>query len=284
MQITEILLIVLGLVIFIASFLIPEKYDKKSSVDTKEEEKRLRQYLEEEVKRLEFTFEEKVEETVSAVTDKAERQMERVSNEKMMAINEYSDSVLDMIHRNHEEAVFLYDMLNNKHTQLKKTTSELNSSLETAMRHTEQIQTPPAAPPPAPLPSRETKKTAEQAFAQIPDLQKEEPAAQAEEDFSPLAVEGMKVDFLLPDDEDLPARKKPKPKKAVPKKNAGSQAAEEDLRQMSRQTDTVSGGPANHNDRILQMYKDGKTVLGIAKELGLGIGEVKLVIDLFEGA
>ena len=40
---------------------------------------------------------------------------------------------------------------------------------------------------------------------------------------------------------------------------------------------------ANNNDRILALHKEGKSNMAIAKELGLGIGEVKLVIDLFEG-
>ena len=36
----------------------------------------------------------------------------------------------------------------------------------------------------------------------------------------------------------------------------------------------------NH-DIILRMNKEGKSNLEIAKELGLGVGEVKLVVDLF---
>ena len=39
----------------------------------------------------------------------------------------------------------------------------------------------------------------------------------------------------------------------------------------------------NSNERILELHKAGKSNMAIAKELGLGIGEVKLVIDLFEG-
>ena len=37
----------------------------------------------------------------------------------------------------------------------------------------------------------------------------------------------------------------------------------------------------NNNEKILKMHKAGKSNMAIAKELGLGIGEVKLVIDLF---
>ena len=39
----------------------------------------------------------------------------------------------------------------------------------------------------------------------------------------------------------------------------------------------------NNNERILELHNQGKSNVAIAKELGLGVGEVKLVIDLFEG-
>ena len=38
----------------------------------------------------------------------------------------------------------------------------------------------------------------------------------------------------------------------------------------------------NNNERILELYNQGKSKVAIAKELGLGVGEVKLVIDLFQ--
>ena len=38
---------------------------------------------------------------------------------------------------------------------------------------------------------------------------------------------------------------------------------------------------SNNNQMILDLYAKGKTNIEIAKELGLGIGEVRLVIDLF---
>lgn len=39
----------------------------------------------------------------------------------------------------------------------------------------------------------------------------------------------------------------------------------------------------NNNEKILELYKQGKSNMVIAKQLGLGVGEVKLVIDLFKG-
>ena len=37
------------------------------------------------------------------------------------------------------------------------------------------------------------------------------------------------------------------------------------------------------NDIILDLYRAGLSILEIARELGLGVGEVKLVIDLYQG-
>ena len=34
--------------------------------------------------------------------------------------------------------------------------------------------------------------------------------------------------------------------------------------------------------KILKLHEEGKSNMAIAKSLGLGIGEVKLIIDLFE--
>ncbi|MBQ7833104.1 MAG: helix-turn-helix domain-containing protein [Lachnospiraceae bacterium] len=42
-----------------------------------------------------------------------------------------------------------------------------------------------------------------------------------------------------------------------------------------------AGGAGNHNEKILALHNEGKSNVAIAKELGLGVGEVKLVIDLY---
>lgn len=39
----------------------------------------------------------------------------------------------------------------------------------------------------------------------------------------------------------------------------------------------------NTNDIILEMHKSGMSILEIAKQLGLGVGEVKLVVNLYQG-
>ena len=39
----------------------------------------------------------------------------------------------------------------------------------------------------------------------------------------------------------------------------------------------------NINDIILEMKRNGMSIMEIARELGLGVGEVKLVVDLYQG-
>lgn len=66
----------------------------------------------------------------------------------------------------------------------------------------------------------------------------------------------------------------------------------EELRQEETKTEEASTNTVleneadvsdNANEIILQMYKNGMKIMDIAKELGLGIGEVKLVVDLYKG-
>ena len=130
MGLTEILLIILGIVAFIASFILPEKFGGQDSVNVKIQEEKIKELVENEVKQAAFQIEEKVEETISASTEKTERYMERMSNEKIMAIQEFSDTVLSQINKNHEEAVFLYDMLNNKHAQVKNTAAAISNKVQ----------------------------------------------------------------------------------------------------------------------------------------------------------
>lgn len=47
-------------------------------------------------------------------------------------------------------------------------------------------------------------------------------------------------------------------------------------------TQETDGQGRNYNDRVLELYKSGKSNVAIARELNLGVGEVKLVIELYK--
>lgn len=279
MGITEILFIVLGVALVVVSFLVPEKYEKGSPRDTQAEEEKIKEFLDQQLKQAEFQFEEKMEETVSSVTDKAERYMERISNEKMMALNEYSDTVLDTIHKNHEEAVFLYDMLNNKHAQVKNTAAEINHTVADVRKKVEEVKELQE--------TQEVRETREEPAVgrKAAETKALEVSTAEAPGFTPLEVETLRVE--IPKQEEAPAEEKKAPvKRRTPAKKTTSRAKKktEAPAENEELLDAQMDNGMNNNDRILQVHKEGKSNMAIAKTLGLGVGEVKLVIDLFEGA
>ena len=67
--------------------------------------------------------------------------IDRISNTKILEMNEYAENVLGQINRNHNETVFLYDMLNDKAKEVKTTVKDVN----TTKRQVERIQAEVAA-------------------------------------------------------------------------------------------------------------------------------------------
>lgn len=262
MGVMEIVLILLGIIVFVLSFLLPagKKNDTDDSVKVSEET--IRDMVGKEVEGARSQISDIVDETITYAMEKTERSMERLTNEKMMAVNEYSDTVLEEINKNHKEVVFLYDMLNDKHENLKTTVSEAVKAVS------------------------EVKQTVKDAEA----VTKE-----AEENFVPISPERVEVIYEPPVEEKVDqAVQEEKPQKSESAKkstrkprasktaNKGAASAEVPEVEVALNTTGKTSG-RNSNERILELHKAGKSNMAIAKELGLGIGEVKLVIDLFEG-
>lgn len=262
MGVMEIVLILLGIIVFVLSFLLPagKKNDTDDSVKVSEET--IRDMVGKEVEGARSQISDIVDETITYAMEKTERSMERLTNEKMMAVNEYSDTVLEEINKNHKEVVFLYDMLNDKHENLKTTVSE-------AVKAVSEV--------------KQTVKDAETA------------TKEAEENFVPISPERVEVIYEPPVEEKVDqAVQEEKPQKSESAKkstrkprasktaNKGAASAEVPEVEVALNTTGKTSG-RNSNERILELHKAGKSNMAIAKELGLGIGEVKLVIDLFEG-
>ena len=244
MGLTEILLILIGILAFVASFILPENIGKDKAEEIKIPEEKIKELIEQEVKQATFHIEEKTDETITAAAQKTERYMERLSNEKIMAIQEYSDTVLGQINRNHEEAVFLYDMLNNKHTQVKNATVELDTVMRNIKNNIENT----------------TQKISK-------DLLSE------------------KETVLLIADVKEENRENYEGNKEGMENNNGIAIGKienhkEDIDAEITVKDEEEKG--NKKIRILKLHEEGMSNIDIAKNLGLGIGEVKLVIDLYE--
>ena len=130
MGILEVVLLIAGIVIFIGSFLLPS--GKESGINKEAAKEEIKGLMEEEMQTVRSQMQDKMDETSEDALEKAERSLERLTNEKIMAVSEYSDTVLQEIHKNHEEAMFLYDMLNNKHANIKDTVSKMDKAVKAA--------------------------------------------------------------------------------------------------------------------------------------------------------
>lgn len=214
----EIVLIIIGVVFLLGSFMVKDQLSKKD-IDqiSKLSENELKMIIEKQLKSADSQVESAIEDKMDEALDISERAMEKTSNEKIMAISEYSDTVLDAMDKTHNEIMFLYSMLNDKHKELTDLAGELS-------RFSDQM-----------------KATEDAALRKLADA-----AEKIEEDIkAPAAVDG----------------------DAVLAEAVKQQETDEDR---------------NHNDDILFLHSMGKSDVEIAKQLGLGLGEVKLVIGLFK--
>lgn len=244
MEPMEIILLIVGVIIFVLSFFIPDKGDKTSGISKEVAEEEIRKMIENEMEAIRGQVDDVVEEAITYSMEKTERSLERLSNEKIMAVSEYSDTVLAEIHKNHEEAMFLYDMLNSKHINLKDTVSEVNRTVKEAEETVSDIKKS--------MPEVKQESTAKKTVKQSAKKQSE-PVAREATEIASSAFEPL----VMPESE-----------------------PEVHGRVSFIQEAGVQG--QNNNEKILELYRQGKSTVAIAKELGLGVGEVKLVIGLYK--
>ena len=242
MGILEIGLLIAGIIIFTGSFFLPLGGEKNAAIDKNAAKEEIHGLVEEEMNTVRSKMQDKMEETSEDAIEKAERSLERLTNEKIMAVNEYSDTVLQEIHKNHEEVMFLYDMLNSKHANIKDTVSKMDKAVKAAENKTVE------------------NKTAENKTAE-----------------NKAAADKNAVDKTAAD---KTAGTMAEEKTAVTSQTESLIQPKNSL-EIGFMGETVQEGQ-NYNEKILEMHRQGKSTVAIAKELGLGVGEVKLVIDLYK--
>lgn len=249
-----IILIILGIIIFIASFLVPEMMSNHEE-DVKVRQEDVEKAVSNEMKNMKGKIEGTVNEAVEYAMEKTERSLSKLSNEKIMAVNEYSDTVLKEINKSHEEVMFLYDMLNSKQANLQNTAMEIERRAKEA---------------------EETAKTAKETVEVV-----EETLSSVKEEAIKNSIEAETKGFMAGIGEPIEDSEKERVLEQQIVENSTDAEEEDTLETMEENSEDLEN--KNYNDIILKLHQEGKSQLQIAKELGLGIGEVKLVINLFEG-
>lgn len=229
------ILLLIGVVFMIGSFFVTEKLSPSELNQIAElSEEELKRIIDRGLKNAETRIEDAIDEQVDQSSEKVDRSLEKVTNDKIMAISEYSDTVIESMNKTHNEIMFLYSMLNDKHTELTGMAADLQR-LAADVRSLEE-KAPLTAPQAAP----------ERAAA-----------VSAVSAVTPVPVET--ADTTERDTAAAPAEQKEEMPETEETKQEGLHA------------------------EILKLKKLGMTEVPIAKKLGIGIGEVRLVNGLYRG-
>lgn len=241
-----VVLLIIGCMLILASFIFDSSFSRQPrAVWTEDDIERLVERRFNEVK---YRLEDAAEQSADQIKDQTERELEKLSNEKIMAVNEFSDQIMDRINKNHNEVMFLYGMINDKQKELDQAVERLSNTRRRVENEEKLNQVKDKAV------NKEKPKSVKQVVKrqsmQNPTTAKAERKQDAnepkeEKKSAPNIVESMesqKVPFKLQQEEKY-AKK----------------------------------------ERIIQMSEEGMSSAQIAKQLNLGIGEVRLVLELSKG-
>lgn len=240
----EIFLIIAGVICVIVSVVMnfSEQEERKEAVVSAE-------LTEENRNKIKQQVDEIIDSQVNGLLEKTEAALDKLSNTKILEMNEYAESVLGEINRNHNETVFLYDMLNEKAKEVKTTVKDVNNTRKQVEKIHAEV------------------KASDAAIVNEPDKTDDggEPAYKKEE-------------YADKDAKDVAKERLT----ALVKKNNNKMKSADGRMKVNRQAEKLEPAMSN-NVKILELNKKGITVKEIARQLNLGVGEVRLVIDLYKG-
>lgn len=126
----EIILLAIGVILMVGSFFMAEKLSAS-------EVSRIAELSNDEIKRIldkhiegsKSRVEEMVDDTIDNSMEIVEAALDKETNSKMLALGEYSDTVMESANKTHNEIMFLYSMLNDKHAELTDFASELQNMM-----------------------------------------------------------------------------------------------------------------------------------------------------------
>ncbi len=131
----QIVLLFIGVVFMVGSFLVTERLSSNeinriSELSENEIDKIVGRSLDKASTQVENSIDQQIENSI----EKVDRAIEKETNEKIMAISEYSDTVVESMNKTHNEIMFLYSMLNDKHTEVTNFSAKLEKLIEEAQK------------------------------------------------------------------------------------------------------------------------------------------------------
>lgn len=283
MTVSVVVMIIIGLILSIASFFISEKISKKEdsfNVDLLTVDENY-EFSERELRIIRRKIEDVIANQAKDILYETNESLSNMANEKTLALGDYAVAVCEEIEKNHKEVMFLYSMLDDKQKEIMNTVKavdevnrEVKDTISKAQKHiTVSVEDFKTGDGEKENPS-EKKLSAIDQLTALSKKKKEMDSVQthagetAEEQSMPETVSDEEIEKELTATE--PSEEQ----------NVNDMFAELDFDEVLEEEFKDS---ENSNDIILEMHKKGSSIIDIAKQLGLGVGEVKLVIDLYQG-
>lgn len=255
-------MIIIGIVFVLVSFFLSEKLTKKQSdfnidlltVDDNYE------FSDRELKIIKRKIEDVIANQAKDILYETNESLSSMANEKTMALGDYAVAVCEQIEKNHKEVMFLYSMLDDKQKEIMNTVKKID----------------------------ETKKQLEEILAGY----KEDVRQMQPQTANQVMTNVIQESSVTDEKKTVEAEKGTQKAQQVTESNAEEDiSSEEDVfQELDAADDSLEDTleeefeeNANSNDIILEMHRNGNSIIEIAKQLGLGVGEVKLVIDLYQG-
>lgn len=254
----EVALLLIGVVFIIGSFFIIEKLSPEELSRVSElSEDELRIVMDRELATAGAKISDVVDQTVDLSINQIQRRMEKDTNEKIMAISEYSDLAMEQLKKFNNEVTFLYSMLGDKHTELNESIAQLNDLMNACQTVQAQMaSTLRQLQPPKSVQQRQDQKRQVQ----------QQPVQQVQRQY--------------PEQETIseePERRIEEPKR-LPQQETVEVQQEEEFAETA-----AEGRSMSVREEILERYRSGEDMKDIARDLSLGFGEVKLIVELYKG-
>ncbi len=278
----EIIILIAGLIFLVASFFFGGK-GAAAAVDVNAEIRKIKEAAvlhENEVRdRVKSLVENECDTAVADAQDK----LSRVSNDKIIAMDEYASQVLEKIENNNQAVVFLYDMLQKKDDEMKSTMNKMEQTRRENKELFDRLEELKQAK--ARVSSRNAAKQGARSAESVAGAKAEETSAA--KPTRPKPATGRQTAAMLNEKQTVIRNEIPQGVRELEHTQAGGLTEAVALSQEVEQgTETEGSGLAggqeeNRQELVLAMYRKHKSVKEISKRLSMGQGEVKLIINLY---
>ncbi len=279
MSVYEVLILLAGLIFFVASFFFGGKKSAGEEVDTDAEIRKIKEAA--------VLHEGEIRERLNALLsqecgtaiDDVKEKLSEISNDKIMAVDEYAGQVLARIENNNQSVVFLYDMLQKKEDEMKSTMNKMEQTRRENRELFDRLEELKQAK--ARVASRNAAKQAGAKQKAGNEVLKQTKSGQAEKDAA------------LADGENLAGHETQEAEGTAHEAVADLSHTQaealtkiphsmpgEDLEQEQEKEEGATAQP-DRQEQVLALYRENISVKDISKKLAMGQGEVKLIIDLY---